>query len=296
MRTVLVRSGALALAVGLVAACGGDDRGTQRDSPSVVVTTSVLGDVVRELVGPDVEVEVVIPAGTEAHAFAPSPKQALAMREADVLIANGRGLEEGLVDTIGAADRDGATVIEVTDYLDEPNASDPHFFTDPVRMGAVVAGLEADLARALDIDAAELAANVRRYAAELEQLDDDIAALLEVVPSEHRLLVTAHNVVAYFAERYRFEVDSIALADEELSEPGAARLAELASTIRSRGLPAIFVEEGGDSRLVDAVATEAGDVEVVALYGEALGPAGSGADTYITMLRTNAERIAEALS
>lgn len=295
MRTVLIRVALAALAIASVAACSSDDAGSSPDGLAVVVTTSVLADVVRELVGPDLEVEVLIPPGTEAHAFAPSPKEALAMRNADVLIANGRGLEEGLSDTIAAAERDGATVIEVTDYLDD-DLSDPHFFTDPVRMGEVVAGLETDLAQVLDIDADALASNVRRYGKELAQLDDDIAALLQAVPNQHRLLVTSHDVFAYLAERYGFEVDSIALADEELGEPSAARLAELASKINARGLPAVFVEEGGATRLVDAVATEAGDVEVVALYGEALGTAGTGAETYITMMRTNARRIADALS
>ncbi len=284
------------------AACGDGDAGDGGGTPSVVVTTSVLGDVVENLVGDAARVEVVVPAGVDPHEFAPSARQAATLREADVVVANGGGLEAGLDDTLEGAAADGATVFEAMDHVDDPltegDAVDPHFFTDPARMAAVAEALAATLAAevpGLDDPGAEQRAAA--YVDDLRALDAEVEATLAAVPPERRTLVTNHEVLGYFADRYGFAVvGAVIPATTTQAAASAGEIDALARTITETGVPAVFTDTSATGDLADALAEEVGDVEVVALHTESLGEPGSGADTYAGMIRTNATRIAGALA
>ena len=318
MRTVLVRiSTASVLAVAAVvgvAGCGDDGGGGGGAGAEVVVTTSVLGDVVGELVGEDVEVDVVMPPGADPHDFAPSARQAVAMRGAELLVVNGLGFEVGLQDTIDAAEGDGVAVVEVAelapDHLvasgehahagehdHDGEDEDPHVFTDPARMAVAVSALAEVLAEevpALDTDA--FRDRAAAYVAVLEALDAEVEALLAPIPPERRLLVTNHAVLGYFADRYGFEVLGTVIPSlSTLAEPSAGDLDDLAEVVRDAGVPAIFVERSSPARLAEALAAEGADVAVVALDAESLGEPGTDAGTYVGMVRSNARAIAAAL-
>lgn len=302
-----IRFAALALpvlALGL-AACG-DDGGAADASdggPRVVVTTNVLGDVVSDLVGDRADVEVIMPPGTAPHEFQASPRQIAIMREADALVANGAGFEEGLGDAIEAAEEGGVPTFAAIDavdtlQLDGGGATDPHFFTDPARMATAaqaIADFLVDEVPALDTPA--FARQVRATVDELHALDAEVERTLSVVPADRRTLVTNHEVFGYFADRYGFDVvGAVIPAGTTQAEPSAEQLAQLADTIEERGVPAIFVETSSPTRLADALADEVGDVDVVELFSESLGDEGSGGETYAAMMRTNATRIADALA
>lgn len=300
MRTVLARAAVVALTgATVVAGCGGGDAGG--DGPRIVVTTSILGDVVQQLVGDAAEVDVIMPPGTDPHDVAPSPRQAAAMREADVLVVNGLGFEAALLDTIEAAEEDGVTVVAAADGIDlrplAGGALDPHFFTDPLAMRDAAAHIADELASHVDdLDTPAYRSRVDDYLGELDALDAEVRDILAPVPAERRRLVTNHEVFGYFAARYDFEVLGAVLpGGSTLAEPSAADLRELAATIREAGVPAIFTETSSPTRLADALAAEGADVAVVALYSEALGEPGSDGATYLDMVRTNARRIADAL-
>jgi zinc/manganese transport system substrate-binding protein len=308
MRTVpnWMRVGAATLAAGALigglAACGSGGTSAS-DRPTVVVTTSILGDVVRNLVGHDVDVEVVMPPGSDPHEFAASARQVTAMRAADILVINGLGFEAGLQDTIDAAAHDGVTLVTAADAIDPlPLAGDegldPHFFTDPVRVRTAARHIADELAMDIDgLDTAAYRERVDDYLAELAALDQEVAATLASVPAERRVLVTNHEVFAYFADRYAFEVlGTVIPSGSTLAEPSASGLGDLADAIARAGVPAIFVETSSPKRLAEALAAEGTGVEVVELYSESLGEPGSEGATYIDMVRTNAERIAAALS
>lgn len=286
-------------------ACGSDAGESADSEPRVVVTTGILGDVVQNLVGGAAQVEVVMPPNADPHDFAASAQQAASMRTADALVVNGLGFEEGLLDTVGAAEDDGVPVITAADAI-EPlplageaaEEDDPHLFTDPVRLHQA-ARLIADRLQGTipELDTPAVQARVDGYLAELESLDGEVEELLAGVPPEDRLLVTNHEVFGYFADRYDFEVVGVIIpGGSTLAEPSAADLTDLSREIDERGVPAIFAETSSPTRLADALAAEGTDVEVVELYSESLGEPGSPGDTYIGMIRTNAERIAAALS
>jgi zinc/manganese transport system substrate-binding protein len=313
MRTVLVRRVTAAVLVGaalLGSACSGQAHGSDDGRVHLVVTTSILGDVVKNLVGDDARVDVLMPPGTDPHEFAASARQVVAMRDADLLVINGLGFEAGLTDAIQAAEDDGArviTAVEGTDALplgaepdrhDGERPLDPHFFTDPVRMAEVTDYLAGQLAaRVASLDATALHNRAEGYVARLRELDADVTRILSVVPAGRRVLVTNHEVFGYFAARYHFTVlGAVIPGGSTLAGPSAADLHRLAALIHKADVPAIFAETSSPTRLAEALAAEgAGPVEVVQLYSESLGPAGSDGSTYIDMVRTNASLIAGAL-
>jgi zinc/manganese transport system substrate-binding protein len=301
MRTVLAL---LVVALAGLSACGGDDGGDPAGGrPTVVVTTNILGDVVEQMLGEAADVEVLMPVGADPHDFAPSARQAADVRAADALVVNGLGFEAALLDTIEAAEADGVRVIAAAEAITalpfdgEPDAGDPHLFSDPVRMAEAAAHIADELAAALPaLDTPGVRARVDAYLADLGALDAEVEALLAPIPPARRVLVTNHEVFAYFADRYGFEVlGAVVPGGSTLAEPSAADLADLADLIETRDVPAIFADTSSPARVLAALAAEGADVEVVELYSESLGEAGSGADTYVGMVRTNAARIAAAL-
>ncbi len=291
------------LAVAL-AACGDEGTaGASGDRPQVVVTTNVLGDVVSDLAGDQAAVEVIIPPGTAPHEFQASAQQVATMRDADVLITNGAGFEEGLTESIEAAEQDGVPTFAAIDAVDTMQlagdaGTDPHFFTDPARMATAAQGIADFLVDEVPgLDTPAFADQAEATIDGLHALDGEVERTLSAVPPDRRTLVTNHEVFGYLADRYGFEVvGAVIPAGTTQAEPSAAQLDELAHTIDERGAPAIFVETSSPARLADALADEVGDVDVVELFSESLGDEGSGGETYADMMRTNGARIADALT
>jgi zinc/manganese transport system substrate-binding protein len=289
---------ATVVAAGLVAVgCGAAGPTGAGGAPTIVVTTNILGDVVRHLVGDGAHVEVLMPPNADPHGFQASARQVAAMREADVLVVNGGGFEAGLDDTIAAARHDGVTTFTALDHVDRLGR-DPHFFSDPAQMASVAAALAPDLGREVPgLDTAAYRQRAAGYVAALRTLDRDVAATLARVPEAPRKLVNNHDVFGYFAQRYGFEVvGAVVPSFTTGAQASAGDLAHLAATVRRAGVPAVFADTSAPAKLADALADDAGGhVEVVELYSESLGPPGSPGATYDGMMRTNAGRIAKAL-
>ncbi|MCL1599171.1 MAG: metal ABC transporter substrate-binding protein, partial [Actinomycetia bacterium] len=278
------------------------------------IRDSVLGDLVSQIVGDRAQVQALMPVGVDPHEFQPSSSQVAAMAQADLVVANGLGLEEGILDLLTTLEGDGANVLWVGELV-EPlpfdregsicnvsdgemaeGSCDPHVWLDPVRM------IEASRAigEALEVidPAVDWSAGVDGYVAELEGLDTDVRELIAAIPPTDRLLVASHEALAYFATRYGFEiVGTVVPGGSTLADPSSAQLEELVRVIDSLGIPAIFAESLSPTILAEAVASEAAHpVEVVVLYTGSLGAPGSGADTYVGMILTDARLIVDALS
>ena len=281
--------------------------GCSTDSPSgdglrVVATTTILGDVARNVVGDRATVEVLIPLGTDPHDYQASSQQVAAIQQADLVIANGLLLEEGLKDVLSSLSNDGANILELAPLLDplpfatNGDTGDPHVWFDPNRM--------ADAARIIATEltaisgGAEWLAKAEAYAVELVAADEQIEDILDAVPPVGRRLVTNHDALGYFAARYGFEIiGTVIPGGSTLADPSSAEMAALVGILEEQGVPAIFAETTEPSALAEAVAAELdGEVEVVDLYTGSLGEPGSGAETLIGLLITNADRIAAALT
>jgi zinc/manganese transport system substrate-binding protein len=254
--------------------------------------------------------------GSDPHAWQPSARDSEALFEADLIIANGFGLEEGLVGVPEQAEADGVTVFRATDHLADPlglpgsglgdaegddmasdpeaaaghglAAGDPHFWLDPLAMRDVVLALGPKMAEA-GIDVTDRAALL---AADLEALDAEIADVLEAVPDERRWLVSGHADLGYFADRYGFGiVGSVVPGLSTSEEPSARNVAELLEAIRASGATVIFSDVGTPQSVAEAVAAEAG-ATLVELHLAQVPESGDYAD----LLRDVASSIVEALA
>jgi zinc/manganese transport system substrate-binding protein len=280
----------------LVTACQTD---AGNATTTVVASTSIWGEVVQGVVDGDAEVTVLMSVGADAHEFQMSSSQAALVATADIVVVNGLGLEEGILDALESAIAEGANVVEVGEYV-EPIALpggefDPHVWMDPLRVARVaevvaerMSGLRADVDWSVRADL---------FTARMVAADVEIREILSAVPTADRKLVTNHEALGYFADRYGFEViGSVIPGPTTLDQPSSAELAALVATMRAAGVAVIFAETTNSAALAEAVAAELGqETKVVALYTESLGPPGSGAETLAGMLLTNARLIADAL-
>jgi len=277
------------------------------DRPLVVVTTNILGDVVTEVVGDEAQVMVLMRPNADPHSFEISARDAARILHADLLVSNGLGLEEGLQQHLDAAAAEGVPVLEAGDVVDvlpyrggdAEGAPDPHFWTDPARMIDLVEALsEAVGANVAGADSAAVTANAAAYTAQLRELDAGMASAFSAIPDGQRSLVTNHHVFGYLADRFDFRiVGAVIPGGSTLAAPSASDLRDLVDAIDEAGVSTIFAESSQPDRLVQVLADEAGiDVAVVELFTESLSESGEGADSYLTMMRTNTERIATGLS
>lgn len=299
---------ALALAAALgAAACSGAGATPVAGARSVVVTYAVLGAVVSDLVGAAARVTVLMPNGVDPHDWSPSAKDIEAVEKAEIVVANGLGLEASLEGALAEAAKKGVDVFRATDHVivrmsgaatggvaaaagasgARGGAGDPHFWTDPISMRMAVAALAANL-EAAGIDVGSRATDLE---GRLDGLDAEVRATLAPVPQARRLLVTGHESMGYFADRYGFTlVGAVVPGLTSQGEVAAGQLADLKAVIEARGVKAIFAEIGTPASVVDAIARETG-ATVVQLPSHNLPPDGS----YFSFIRLIAGDVAGAL-
>ena len=271
---------------------------------NVVATTSLIGDVVSQIGGEYITLASVMGVGQDPHTYEPVPADIALLEQADVIFSNGLDFEEGLVEPLASlADRvpvvpvsAGVDVLSGGHEHDEHAAGDPHTWMDP-RNVMIWADNIAYALSALDpAHADSYRANAEAYKAQLEELDNYIAAQVARIPEANRKLVTDHEALGYFARRYGFEVVGAVIPNITTSaEPSAAELAELVETIRTEQVRAIFVSTSVSDELARTVVEEVGyEVQILYLYHE-LGEQGSGAETYLGMMRTDIDTIVAGL-
>jgi zinc/manganese transport system substrate-binding protein len=314
------------VAVALLAACGGstdaDDADGDDTGPTVIATTSIWADVTSRVACGEVQVDTLIPIGTDAHEFEPTVQEADELRGAALVVANGLGLEEGLTDTLDTATQDGVTVIELGPELDpiaagghdhedeaeheddmhpededgHADGDDPHVWMDPERVAMAVPVIAEALEQVdgLAVDAERIQTCADEYVAELMGLSGEMATTLGALEGAQRHLVTDHEALGYLADRFDLEViGAVIPSTSTLGETNVRDLDELAATMQDEGVTRIFGEVTGSDQIAAALAEKVGaDVEVVALFTESVGEPGSGAETYLDMMRENAARIA----
>ena len=309
MRRHLVALAAVAVAF-LVAGCGGSSnggssaRGSGGGTLNVVATTTQVQDFTRVIGGDRIKLTGILKPNVDAHDFEPSPADVAAIADADVLVKNGVGLEKWLDDTVRSAGFDGTTVdaskgvpIITGDDPAEP-AGDPHIWQSPTNAKIMVANVEQALAAADPDDAAAFKANLDAYNARLDALDTDIASQIDTLAN--RKLVTNHDAFGYYVQRYHLEfIGSIIPSFDTSAELSAKDVTDLVAKIKATGVKAIFSESSLPPKTAETIAKEA-HVKVVegegALYGDALGPAGSDGATYLQMMEHNTKTIVANLA
>ena len=272
---------------------------------TVVVTYSILGAVVQDLVGDTANVVVPMPNGQDPHEWEPSAKDIETLNKADLIVQNGLGLEGGMQKTLVEAQKNGVRFFTASDHITirkvgageglptgDPDqalgAEDPHLWMDPVTMKLVVDALAVQLKNDLGIDVANRAKDLD---SRLDALNKEVADKVAAVPPANRKLVTGHESLGYFAQRYNFKlVGAIIPSLTSQAEVSAADLAALKKQIQDNQVKAIFTELGTPPAVATAIGKETG-VQVVALTTHSLPADGS----YFTFMRDIASVITGAL-
>lgn len=311
LRRVLAAVVTLGAAAVLAVACGGGD-GDGDGGPRVVATTTQIGALVREVAGDRVTVDVLLAAGADAHDYEPSPQDSRRLREANLILKNGIGLDDWLDDLIANSGTK-APVVTVTEGIEplaggehhedkdgghghEHEEGDPHVWHDPENVKVMVANIAEALAKMDEKNAEIYRERAAAYSKKMDDTDQQIRALFAPIPESQRKVVTNHESLNYFARRYGIEVvGAIVAGTAAEAQPSAQDLARLTDLIRAEGVKAILAEAEIDPKVAEQLAKETGARVVTGLYADSLGPAGSGAETVDGMLLHNARLIAEAL-
>ena len=286
------------------AACGSSNQASSNAFVDVVTTSNIAEDWVQRVGGTRVSVFSLVPPGADPHAFQPGARDVTRVADADVIFSMGLGLEMGwLEDMLDAASSDSSVLIalgEVTDPItlgdQNDRVLDPHFWFDPLRVKLAIAEIALTLTAFDPSGAQEYRDNTIAYLQELDDLHTWAQEILATVPADRRVLVTSHDTLGYFADRYDYEVVGTLMPGVTTDgEPSARDLTNLVDVVKALGVPAIFVENTTSDRLANRIAEEA-DVDVVtSLFTGSLSRDDDGADTYVGMMRANVTAIVEAL-
>jgi ABC-type Zn uptake system ZnuABC Zn-binding protein ZnuA len=282
----------------VVAGCSGAGTSSSPadDGIRVVATTTVFADIVRNVGGSCIVVDSIVPPGVGPEDYEPKPDDARRLVDAKLIVSNGGGLD-AFLDKLLASNATNAPRLvlgEGIPTIDVDGRPNPHFWLDPslVRQHYVPA-IESQLRAVAPACGATIAANAEAYAMQLDALDAELRAKVATIPAGDRKLVTFHDAFPYFARHFGFELVGVIVANVG-QEPTAAELAALIDKVRAAGVRAVFSEGQFSPKLAQTLAEEAGVKTVVTdILTDALGPR---ADSYVTLMRWDVDRVVEALS
>jgi zinc/manganese transport system substrate-binding protein len=303
-RTIAIYCGLFLLLVFLLAACQSAAQPMTTVRKTIAVTYSILGSVVRDMVGERANVVVLMPNGADPHEWEPSARDIETLNRADFIIQNGLKLEGGMLKALKEAVRRGVKTFVASDHItvrkvgegegipgrdsdQAAGAADPHIWTDPLTMKDVASALAMQFKSDLGVDIG----SSRDLEGRLTGLSDELSALVAALPQENRKLVTGHESMGYFAQRYQFKlIGAIIPSINTQAGVSASDLARLKKLIADNRVKAIFTELGTSPAVAQAIGRETG-VRVVELSTHVLPADGS----YFTFERTMTRVIVDGL-
>jgi ABC-type Zn uptake system ZnuABC Zn-binding protein ZnuA len=312
----LVLAGAVLGVTALAVACGEDDDGDAASAaaPRVVATTTQAADFVRNVVGDRAQVTQLLTANADPHGYELRPRDVEALADADLVVRSGGDLDEWLEDAIeqAASDAPVVTLIDAVETLEgghghaeeeehadeeEEHEIDPHWWQDPRNAVVAVGEIERALAIVDPQHAQAYRDQAARYRGEIEALDRSVRECWQRVPPRRRKLVTTHDALAYYAERYGIEIVGTVIPSlSTQGQPSAGALAELTRTIRREGVRVVFAESSVNSKVERAIADEAGAALGKELWADTLGPDGSDGATYVQSIASNTRAMVEGMT
>jgi zinc/manganese transport system substrate-binding protein len=299
LRDVPVRA-ALVLMCIAAPGCGDGDSGASGKELTVVATTTQVADYVRNVGGSRVDVHGILGTEADPHDYEPRPSDVGAIADAPVAFKSGGDIDgwlDELLDNAGGDPRVVSLIDSVETIKGEADDVDPHWWEDPRNAIRAVGAIRDALIEADRSGRERYGRNAAAYIRRLEALDRGIANCMRRVPADKRKLVTTHDALDYFAARYNVEVVGALIPSlSTQAQPSARDIDELVDQIRAEGVEAIFPETALNERLETAVSREAGAEVGGQLWADALGPEGSGAETYLDAMRVNADALARGMS
>jgi zinc/manganese transport system substrate-binding protein len=267
------------------------------DHLNVVASFSILADFARQVGGDKVDVTALVGPDSDVHVYTPTPHDARDVGAARLLIINGLGLE-GWMPRLLQASGSKATIVTASEGITPRKRgadADPHAWQSVKNAMIYVRNIREALVAADPADAAIFKANAERYQAQLEALDAEVRAAVDQIPSARRRVISTHNAFGYFSDAYGVQfIAPLGVSTE--TEPSARDVAEIIGQVRQARIPAVFLENFNDDRLVSRIAAEAGAKVGGTLYSDALSDENGQSPTYIDMVRHNIRALTSALA
>ena len=278
------------------------------DRLKVVATFSILGDLARNVGGDRADIVTLVGRNSDIHVYSPTAADAQSVRNARLLIVNGLGLEGWLPRLIESSGSKANVVVasngvaprkidasELLSRQHESGSLDPHAWQSVANAAIYVANIRDAMAAADPANATIYKANADAYLAILERLDHGIHDAVAQIPPDRRKVISTHAAFGYFAAAYGITF----LAPQGVStdsEPSARDIAGLITQIRTEKIPAVFLENISDPRLIRQIASESGAAVGGTLYSDSLTDADGEAPTYIELMEHNIRTIVSALA
>lgn len=284
---------------------------TTAGKKKILVTSTMLTDLVKELVKDDAEVEGLLGTGVDPHEYEPSAGDVKRLKDADIIIYSGLHLEGKMADIFEQLKKDGKVVIEAAgslpkdkliDWEEEGQTEelkDPHVWNS-IEMWDMVAKFVGEQLKAnIDGKAGAIEANYQKYSGELKKLHEELKEQIKQIPEKSRYLITAHDAFQYLARDYGIQVKAIQGVSTE-TEANTKDIENLAKFIVEHDIKSIFVESSVSDKnmkaLQEAVKSKGKEVKIGGeLFSDSLGEKGTEAETYIGMMKTNIRTIVEGL-
>jgi len=266
----------------------------------VVATITIIADMARAVAGPHADVQSLLPPGADPHIYDPTPSDAERLHGADLLLRNGLNLE-GWIDKLLASAAHNVPLVTVTRGITpltaqgHQGAVDPHAWMDPQLARVYVRNIAQALVALDPAHTTQYLQRAATYDSLLLALDAYIAQQMARVPAQQRVLITSHDAFRYFAQRYHLEVAAVLGPTTLDAEAEAGAMEHIYTLVRQRNIRALFVESTLNPRAVEQMAA---DLEITIggkLYADALGPKGSGAETYLALMRQNTDLMVSGL-
>ena len=263
---------------------------------NVVASFSILADFVKNVGGDKVDVTSLVGPNGDIHVFAPAPSDARTVGEVKLLVINGLGLEGWLPRLVQSSGSKAAIVTASSGIapLKRGSEADPHAWQSVANAKIYVANIRDALAAADPADAAAFRTNAARYLAELDALDAEVRAAIAKIPPERRKVISTHSAFGYFAAAYGIEFIAPSGVSTE-NEPSARDIAAIIRQIKAEKVPAVFLENISDDRLIRRIAAETGAAVGGTLYSDSLTAEKGAAPTYIDLVRHNIKALTSAL-
>jgi manganese/zinc/iron transport system substrate-binding protein len=286
-------------------------RWTQEDSSDslpVVATTGMIADMVRSIGGDAIRLTQLISAGVDPHLYKPIRDDIVAIVHSKIVFYNGLKLEGRMADVLGSPTKSDRVHVALSDALDpidlvgEPgtDAIDPHIWMDVALWSKTIPLIRDTLAMRIPERKVQFEQASDEILQQLISLDEYGVQAMQGIPTRQRVLISSHDAFQYFGRRYGLRVEGVQ-GISTVSEAGLKRIPELIELISKNTVPAVFKESSVAGKMIDAVIEGAADRGLKLkigkeLYSDALGPAGSGADSYLGMMKHNFDSVAHALS
>jgi zinc/manganese transport system substrate-binding protein len=268
-----------------------------QDRLNVVASFSILGDFVRNVGGNSVRLTTLVGPNSDVHVYAPAPRDAKKIADAKVVIVNGLGLEGWLPRLLQASGGKAPIVVATRDIapLKLGSDADPHAWQSVANAKIYVANIRDALVAAAPADAEIFRTNAQAYLLRLDALDREVREAVALIPKARRKVISTHDAFGYFAAAYGIEFIAPSGVSTE-SEASARDIAGIITQIKASKIPAVFLENISDDRLIRRIAAETGARVGGTLFSDSLTDEKGDAPTYIDMGRHNIKALTGALA